>query len=131
LKKFIKQQNEGKDNDKELEDGYPNFVEDLRWTLIRNKLSREYDIKVEKEEVLSMARRDMEQRMQYYGYGQIPEEQLQGIVDNSLKDKEYSDRIFSIVLEDKLFTQIQEKVEFSEEQISIEDFKKLNEQANA
>ncbi len=131
LKKFIKQQNEGKDNDKELEDGYPNFVEDLRWTLIRNKLSREYDIKVEKEEVLSMARRDMEQRMQYYGYGQIPEEQLQGIVDNSLKDKEYSDRIFSIVLEDKLFTQIQEKVEFSEEQISIEDFKKLNEEPNA
>lgn len=131
LKKFIKAQNEGKDNAEELEAGYDNFKEDLRWTLIRNKLSREYDIKVEKEEVLAMARRDMEQRMQYYGYGQLPEEQMQGIIDNSLKDKEYSDRVFSIVLEDKLFKEIQEKVEFSEEQISIEDFKKLNEPNNA
>jgi len=131
LKKFIKMQNEGKDNADQIEEGYDNFTEDLRWTLIRNKLSREYDIKVEKDEVLAMARRDMEQRMQYYGYGQLPEEQLQGIVDNSLKDKEYSDRVFSIVLEDKLFKEIQEKVEFSEEQISIEDFKKLNEPTNA
>jgi len=133
LKKFIKSQNNEQEEAaaEQTEEGYNNFSEDLRWTLIRNKLARERDIKVEKEEVLAMARRDMEQRMQYYGYGQLPEEQLQGIIDNSLKDKEYSDRIFSIVLEDKLFKEIQEKVELSEEEISIEDFKKLNEAANA
>jgi len=131
LKKFIKLNNQEPEKQDQIEDGYDNFSKDLRWTLIRNKLARNSDIKVEMDEVQAYARKDMEQRMQYYGYGQIPEEQLRDIVNNSLKDKDYSDRVFSIVLEDKVFGEMLEKVELKEQEISIADFNKLNESKNA
>lgn len=126
LKKFIEANNEKPLEPDSIEKGYLTFSNDLRWSLVRNKLAKENDLKVESEELESHAMNDVRQRMRYYGYGEMPEDQLKGIVANSLKEKEYRDQIFSFILDEKVFGVIQEKATLKDQDISLEDFNKLN-----
>lgn len=101
-------------------DNYEEFLDDMRWSLIKNKLYKKFDIELSQEDIEQAARRQV---MGYFG-GQLQpgmEEMLDGIVERMLQNSEQVNNLASDVLSQKLFLQLKENVSLNEQPISLDD----------
>ncbi|MDX2191358.1 MAG: trigger factor [Bacteroidota bacterium] len=130
LKDWLYVANEGKLTKDQIEEQYPSFETSLRWDLIKNKVAKDFEIKVEHNEVMDRARAMVQS--QFGLQGQL-EEEMQKIVDqwadNLLKrdnGKEYR-KMFEEIYSDKVIETISGKVKLKDISIDIEEFKKKRE----
>src|SRR5699024_10249734 len=94
LKKWLKSSNPNI-KDEELEEGFEQFLENLKWTLIENKILEENNLKVEYEDVLTQAKNFVSAQIRMYNYvQQMDEEQIDIIADELLDNKEQSSRMY-------------------------------------
>ncbi len=97
----------------------------LRWDLIRSKIVKTYDIKIEKEDIDNILREDAIRTMNQYFGGVQSQQMLDQYVKTLSQDKEYINNAYSRILDSKVSEQMLESVKISEESISLEDFNKL------
>ncbi len=124
LKRWLKATNE-KLGDEELEEGYEDFVKNLKWTLIENKLIRENNLEVKYDEVFSMAKQRIEAQLKMYGQDSIPEEQLNQFATQFLQDKEQANRLFEETKALKVFDHLKTLVKLQEKEIPYNEFLEL------
>ncbi|MBI1227832.1 MAG: hypothetical protein GC192_21545 [Bacteroidetes bacterium] len=98
---------------------YDNFADDMRWTLIKSKLSNEYGIEVTEEEITQMAYNKV---AGYFG-GYADPKYLEPIVKRMLEDPESLNGLAGDVQADKLFYKMKENIGLKEISISEEDLK--------
>lgn len=129
LKKFIAQTNKSEITAEQIESDYPMYAEDLKWTLIKNKISKEQDIKAEHEDVLN-ATKDMI-RMQFAGsgMGDQMEASIDTFADNYLKGGDGGEgenymKMHENVFNEKIVSYIKDHITIKEKEVSIEDFRK-------
>lgn len=128
LKKWLKATND-KVTDEILEKEFDIYLKELKWTLIKNKLAKTEDIKLEYEDVLAKTRQMF---MQQFGMATISEdmaETMNKVADNYLKDdkgKNYMKMVES-VFNDKVTELIRSKIKLNEKSVSVEEFKKIAE----
>lgn len=111
-----------------LDENYSKYEEQLKWTLLKNKIAQEFDLKVENEEVRAAAFEQL--RMQYLGGMEIgPEmqETFNGFVDKFLKENKGENymQLFEQVLTQKVFNNLEEKVSLTNKKVKSEEFKKI------
>jgi trigger factor len=129
LKRWLRTQ--GKDGaaktDEEVEAEFPNFVNQLKWSLITDKLIRENDIQVQQDDLRQFAK---QQLLGYMGTANPDEEQqwMTDYVDRMMKDKKYVDDAYNRLQTQKLFEWAETKVNAVETPVSKEEFIKMNEQ---
>jgi trigger factor len=98
---------------------YDNFADDMRWTLIKTKLSNQYEIEVTEEEITQMAYNKV---AGYFG-GYADPKYLEPIVKRMLEDPESLNGLAGDVQADKLFYKMKENIGLREIGISEEDLK--------
>lgn len=128
LKTWLLESNEGKISPEEIEQDYDKFAEDLRWTLIRNRIAEDADIRVEYAEVLERTK-DMV-RAQFGMTSGATEDSMNDVIDRVavgyLNDKQRKDNftnMFNRVYTDKVMDAIREKAPVVKQAVDAEAFK--------
>lgn len=113
-----------------IEKEYPYYQNDLKWSLIRQKLAKKYEITVESKDIEEKAFEQMKNYFSMYGNNQFDDEMLKNYAKQMLENnKEEAEKLAENIVEDKLFTILKENITIAEENISWDDFlAKLKEQ---
>ena len=125
LKRWLKATNpEIKDD--ELEEGFADFLKNLKWTLIENRIITQNGLEVKYEEVLSLAKDRISAQIKMYNPGQeITDEQLAQYAVQLLGDKEQANRLFDEVKALKVFDFLKGVVKLEEKEIEYNKFLEL------
>ena len=125
MKKWLVKSNENL-TDELLDLEYGTYAKELRWSLIRNKILKDQEIKVENEDVTNEAKELI--RRQFAGSG-LPEmnEQLDTFAQNYLQGENGENymKVFNQVQSSKVLDYIKSEATIKEKEISLDDFRKL------
>ncbi|GAC1707360.1 MAG: hypothetical protein NVS9B7_19840 [Flavisolibacter sp.] len=128
LKRWLKSQGENNTakTDEQVEQEFPSFINQLKWSLITDKLIRENEIQVQQSELRQFAK---QQLLGYMGGQALDEEQqwVRDYIDKMMKDKKYVEDAFNRMQTQKLFEWAENQIQKEEVLVSKEDFIKMNE----
>jgi trigger factor len=127
LKKWMTTQGEEKKTEEEAEKEFPTFKNQLKWTLISDKITRENNIEVKPEELKAFA------RQQLFGYMNMPmggddQPWVDNYVDKMMKDRKYIEDAYNRIQGQKVFEWAETQVKPTEKEIAMEDFVKMQEE---
>lgn len=124
LKRWLKATNE-KLSDEELEGGYNDFAQNLKWTLIENKVITDNSIEIKYEDVFELAKIRLDQQFRMYSPTAIPEDQLGQYTVQYLQNKDNANKIFEEVKALKVFDYIKNVITLDKQDILYTDFSAL------
>ncbi|WP_353185903.1 trigger factor [Parapedobacter lycopersici] len=125
LKRWLKATNPNIKAD-ELEEGFPDFLRNLKWTIIENRIITKNGLEVKYEEVLALAKERIEAQIKLYGQGQeVNEQQLSQYAVQLLGDKEQANRLFDEVKAKKVFDYLKGLVKLEKKEIAYDKFLEL------
>jgi trigger factor len=126
LKRWLMHTNEGKVTAEQIEKDFDHFTDDLRWQLIKGKISRDNELKINEEELLSHIREAIRQQfIQYYGIGEVPVDMLDKYAKESMGREEDRNRYTESLNENKVFELIKKTVKLDNKEVTLEEFNKL------
>ena len=108
LKRWLVETND-KVTKEQIEEEFDTFRKDLEWTLIKSKLAKENEIRVEESDIISMAREMAQMQFLQYGMSNVPEEYLDNYASSILQNKEQKQKMAEKKIEDKVLELIKEK----------------------
>lgn len=111
----------------ELDKDFEHYIRDLKWNLIKNRISEENNIKVEFTEVLERTKEFFKQQYGLYNTaGSEAEKSLDILANNYLQENEGEQyrNIYSQVNTEKIMDLVKEKAKISVKKISRDDFNK-------
>jgi trigger factor len=129
LKRWVKTQGDKNEvkSDEQVEQEFPNFLNQLKWTLITDKLITENGIQVQQEDLREFAK---QQLLGYMGMGALDEEQqwVKEYIDRMMKDKKYVEDAYNKLQTQKMFDWAESQVNAEEVSISKDEFIQMNQQ---
>jgi len=108
-----------------LEEDFPKMIENLKWQLIKNKLEKANDVKVEKEDIDSYARKMAKAQFAQYGMIGMDDEIIANYAKDMMKKEETFRNIMDKVSEEKVLAAVKEAVKLENKEITIEEFNKM------
>ena len=124
LKRWLVEVNEEITEEK-IDADWVHFEKDLQWQLIRSKLVKLFETKVDEKEILEEAIMATRSQLQQYGMTNLPEEQVETFAKQLLEKDEQRRQLEDKKLEDKIMDELRVKFTLKKEEISADDFKKL------
>ncbi len=124
LKKWLMKTNNDL-TDEQLEKDFADFLRDLRWQLIRNKIAKENDIKADEKDMIAEAKEFTRLQFQQYGIFNAEDSQLESYAREILKKEDDARRIADKVIDDKVIKNIKGKVKIETKKVSTDEFNKL------
>jgi trigger factor len=123
LKRWIQNGGEEPKTPEQVEQEFPTFLNQLKWTLIIDKLVRENNIEVKKEELEAFAK---QQLMSYMGGANLDSEApwMTEYVNRMMNDRKFMEDAYHRTQTDKVFALAAEQVNAIETAISVDDFTK-------
>lgn len=109
----------------ELEEGFADFLKNLQWTIIENRIIRENNLEVQYEEVLALAEERIAAQLQMYGQGEPTEDELKQYAIQLLQDREQANRLFDEVKALKVFNYLKDFVKIEKKDIDYDKFLEL------
>ena len=101
---------------------------DIKWNLIKGKLIKKYEVKVEEEEIYNRAK---EQVKGYFGYKVAKDDPyIDMIAKNLMNDKEQRTKLWDETLTIKMYKAVEPELKVNIEEKTIEDFYKIVEEIN-
>ena len=124
LKRFMLENNKDKGAEY-VEKNFEGSLEALKWQLMKDKLIDTYEVKIEHEDVINIARANAQRQFAQYGMNNVPEEYINKYADDMLKKEDFMRSCIDQAAEEKLMQKLKEVVKVVETDISFEDFNKL------
>jgi len=124
LKRWLKATN-NELTDEQIDGDFDNFMQDLRWQLIKDRLVRDNELKIEEGEIKELAKRVAAMQFSQYGMHNVPDEHLENYAGHILQNEEERKRLANKAIEDKILEVIKSKVTLDEKPISYDEFNKL------
>lgn len=128
LKKWMKTQDQEKEKtDEQVEKDFPGFLNQLKWTLITDKIVQENNIEVSPDEIRAFAK---QQLFSYMGNSNMADDQpwVNDYIEKMMKDRKYVEDSYNRVQTQKIFEWASSQVKPVDQQISAEDFTKMAEE---
>jgi len=129
LKKWIKTQNESGKNaepksDEQVEKEFPAFLNQLKWTLITDKIVQENAIQVIPDEIRGFAK---QQLFSYMGGANLSDDQpwVTDYIEKMMKDKKFVEDSYHRIQTQKIFDWTESQVKPTDKDISAEEFTKM------
>lgn len=127
LKKWMKSSGEKAKSDDEVEKEFPVFINQLKWTLISEKIIKENNIQVTPDELRHFAR---QQLFEYMGVPAGGEDQpwVHSYVEKMMSDRNYVEDAFHRIQTQKTIEWAASQVSATEQETSLEDFLKIQQE---
>ena len=129
LKRWLKTQGENQQpkTDEQVEQEFPSFLNQLKWSLITDKIIRDNDIQVQQDDLRQFAK---QQLLGYMGMLNLDDEQqwVRDYIDRMMKDRKYVEDAYNRLQTQKVFDWAEEKVNAVETPVSKEEFIHMNEE---
>ncbi len=127
LKNWLLRTNEGKLTREDIEKEYDTYVSELKWSLIRNKVSKDQSFKVEHEDVMEEARKLIRRQLAGSGPGSQFESGIVVFANNYLQGENGENymKVFNQVQTIKAMDFIKSQITIKNKEVSIEDFREL------
>jgi len=129
LKKWLKTQRadgkkEEEKSDEQVEQEYPSFISQLKWTLITDQVVKENAIQVNPDEIRNFAK---QQLFNYMGGANLSEDQpwVNDYVERMMKDRKFVEDAYSRIQTQKIFEWAETQLIPTEKEISAEEFTKM------
>jgi len=125
LKRWLLERNDGNITQEQIDKEFNDYVRDLRWNLITNKIAEDKEIKVEHEDVKAKAREMIEEQLGQSGLLQQLGDNLDPFVDNYLQGDNGNNymQVFNQAKTEKIFDYIREHATIEEKEITVDEFK--------
>ncbi len=126
LKKWVKTQGETAKPDEQVEKEFPVFIQQLKWTLITDKIVKENNIQVQPDEIRQFA---SQQLLGYMGMNTAADQQawMKDYIEKMMKDRKYVEDAYNRIQTQKIFEWTETQVKPAEKEISMEEFSKMTE----
>jgi trigger factor len=126
LKRWLFHSNEGKVTMEQIEKDFEHFTEDLKWQLVKGKITRDNELRTNEEELLNHVKEAMRQQfIQYYGIAEVPGDLLDKYAKESLNREDERNRYVESLNENKIFEFMKKTVKLDTKEITLEKFNKL------
>jgi len=109
----------------EIENDFEGYKKSLKWQIIENKIAKENNLSVAKEEAIAETKKLITAQMAQYGQLSPEEEQLEQYAQQVLANKEEEKNIYDRIFASKMTVFFKESFKMNEKEISYEDFVKL------
>ena len=109
----------------QIEEEFPRFITDLKWTLIKSKIAKENELKVSEEELKSAAKQQLLAQFSQYGMSYIPDEYLDKYAIEMLQKESEANKLYEQEIEDKVVDFVAEAIKTEEKEVTIEEFNEL------
>jgi trigger factor len=127
MKRWLMTANEKPITKEQIEEEYDRYAEGLKWQLIENKLVKEHDITVAKEEVLEYTKGLIRQQLSGMGQNVMEDAELEETANRVLQNQDESRRLYEQLYQQKLRAFYNDTVKIKEKEISYDEFLKLAE----
>ena len=127
LKEWLIKTNEGKVSEADVENEYPQYANQLTWSLISNHIAKDNNIQAEHADVIEKTKEMVREQFAASGLGAQLEASMDMFVDNYLKGNEGQNymNMLTSVQNEKVLAFVQEKISLTEKSITIDEFKEL------
>lgn len=125
LKNWLYRVNEGKFSMEEIEAEFPQFLDMLRWDLIRRKVMKDNNIEITQEDIKAEAKELAMMQFQYYGMHTVADDMLENFVGSILGNKEEVHKLYDKVGERKVIEAVAAQMKVNEKSVTPEEFQKL------
>ena len=125
LKNWLYRVNEGKFSMEEIEAEFPQFLDMLRWDLIRRKVMKDNNIEITQEDIKAEAKELAMMQFQYYGMHTVADDMLENFVGSILGNKEEVHKLYDKVGERKVIEAVAAQMKVNEKNVTPEEFQKL------
>ncbi|RKO69990.1 trigger factor [Sphingobacterium puteale] len=125
LKRWLKATNPSI-SDEELNEGFADFLNNLKWTIIENRVVTENGLEVKYDEVINLAKERIYAQIKMYNINEEPsDEQLNQFAIQLLQDREQGNRLFEEAKALKVFDHLKGVVKLNSSDIEYKEFEKL------
>ncbi len=125
LKRWLKATNPSI-SEEELNEGFADFLNNLKWTIIENRVVTENGLEVKYDEVINLAKERIYAQIKMYNINEEPsDEQLNQFAIQLLQDKEQGNRLFEEAKALKVFDHLKGVVKLNTNEIEYKEFEKL------
>ena len=112
------------------EEDFQKSLTELRWHLVKEQLAKKFEVKIDDNDVLEVAKAATREQFAQYGMANVPEDLLENYAKEMLKQEKTREALINRAVDVKLIQAIKAAVTLNEEKISVEDFnKKVSENA--
>ncbi len=131
LKKWVKTQGASEENtkvdksDEQVEKEFPVFLNQLKWTLITDKIVRDNGIEVNPDEIREFAKQQLFGYMGGSGADLQDQPWVNDYVEKMMKDRKYTEEAYTRIQTQKIFEWAESQVNPVEQEITAEDFTKM------
>lgn len=110
----------------EIEEGFADFLSNLKWTIIENRIVTANNLEVKYDEVVDLAKERIYAQIKMYNINEEPtDEQLQQFAMQLLADREQANRLFEEVKALKVFDQLKNTIKIKSKKIDFDKFEAL------
>ncbi len=126
LKRWLEIGGEKQKTKEQVEEEFPKFQDQLKWTLISDKIIKDNNLEVTPEELRNSMKEEIGR---YLGQMNMGEDTswLDSYVDRMMKDEKQVDASYRRLITEKLFNWLEAQVTPEEKEISSEEFLKMQE----
>ena len=112
------------------EEEFQKSLTELSWHLVKEQLAKKFEIKIDDNDVLGVAKDATRDQFAQYGMANVPEDLLENYAKEMLKQDKTREALINRAVDVKLIQSIKAVVTLNEETVSVEDFnKKVSENA--
>ncbi|MFC4666187.1 trigger factor [Falsiporphyromonas endometrii] len=137
LAKWLKSKKEEEEMKKKEEDRQPvedpdieAMLPDLTYSILRDKMLADYEIKPEEDEIKETIVRITRARMAQYGMQNIPDEMMDQFVQKTLANREEVERYATLVADEKLAAKVKEVVTLNEKTLTQKEYSEMLQKEN-
>ena len=112
------------------EEEFQKSLTELSWHLVKEQLAKKFEIKIDDNDVLAVAKDATRDQFAQYGMANVPEDLLENYAKEMLKQDKTREALVNRAVDVKLIASIKAVITLNEETVSVEDFnKKVSENA--
>ena len=127
LKRWIVATSKNEITEAQLEEEFDDYIKEMKWSLLSNKIAEDREIKVEHEQIKQKARESVFAQFGMMNSDLMNDERFDPIVDNYLQGENGNNymRIFNQTRADKVLEEIKRGISIEEKEVTTEAFNDL------